>query len=164
MSNFYQDVISKDPRYHTTKPVNDKMLLEPVTREAVLAIIADAKSLHGIDIDTFETYRSKERQELLFKQKATKLKTVGVHHYGLAADFVKIIAGEPSWKGDFSFLVALCKKHGLISGSTWGQPKVKHTFVDPGHVQRITLQRQPTLFNLTWYPSESYSPYLDGAA
>jgi hypothetical protein len=45
---------------------------------------------------------------------ATKLKTVGVHHYGLACDLVKDIAGEPSWKGDFAFLGRLAKKHRLI--------------------------------------------------
>jgi hypothetical protein len=33
----------------------------------------------------FETYRSQERQQVLFEQGATQLRTVGVHHHGLPA-------------------------------------------------------------------------------
>ncbi len=161
--SFYTDVIAKDSRFHSTAPCHDILLLEPITRAAVQAIIADAKK-EGIELGAFETYRSRERQEMLYAQKATKLQKVGVHHYGLACDLVKMIGNQPSWKGDFSFLIALCKKHGLISGSNWGQPKVKHSFIDAGHVQRITLQRQQSLFAGSWYPDSSYSPYLDGAA
>ncbi len=95
MSNFYEDVILKDTRVNSTKIVADPTLLEPVTRQRVEAIIADAKA-HGLDLMVFETYRSQARQELLFNQGATKLRTVGVHHYGLACDIVKVIDGEPS--------------------------------------------------------------------
>ena len=61
---------------------------------------------------------------------ATKLKTVGVHHYGLACDLVKDIAGEPSWKGDFAFLGRLAKKHKMIWGGDWRSPGARHEFVD----------------------------------
>lgn len=156
--SFYTDVIAKDARFHSTAAVHDLALLEPVTRAAVMAIIADAKA-EGIDLMAFETYRSTERQLMLYNQKATKLKNVGVHHYGLACDLVKSINGQPSWKGDFSFMTALAKKHGLISGNDWGQPKVKHSFIDPDHVQRCSLAKQQALFAGTWYPSADYSPY-----
>lgn len=162
--SYFTDTIAKDPRFHSTKRIQDMSLLEPVTRAAVESIIADAEKDLGIILVAIETYRSTERQEMLFVQKATKLKKVGVHHYGLATDFAKRIAGEISFKGDFSFLVALCKKHGLISGNNWGQPKIKHTFIDPGHVQRVTIPRQASLFAGTWYPEPLYNPYLDGAA
>jgi hypothetical protein len=42
MSNFYTDVIKKDSRFGSLKPIHDLALLEPVTRTLVLAIIADA--------------------------------------------------------------------------------------------------------------------------
>jgi LAS superfamily LD-carboxypeptidase LdcB len=74
-----------------------------VTRSKVLAIIADAAAA-GIKLMAYETFRRQARQTKLYHQRATKLKTVGVHHYGLACDLVKDIAGEPSWKGDFAFL------------------------------------------------------------
>ena len=160
--SFYTDTIVKDNRFHSTKEVHDLMLLEPVTRAAVKAVIADAGAM-GIKLMAWETYRSKERQEALFVAKATKLKTVGVHHYGLACDLVKDVNGQPSWKGDFTFLTKLCKKHGLISGNDWGQPWAKHKFIDSCHVQRITLQRQKALFAGKWYPDSAYDPYKDAA-
>jgi hypothetical protein len=157
MTTFYTDVIAKDSRFHSTAAIHDMLLLEPVTRVAVQAVIADAKKL-GVDLMPFETYRSKERQLMLFKQGATKLKDVGVHHYGLACDLPKSIHGDPSWKGDFGFLVKLCAKHGLISGLDWGQPGKKHSFIDGCHVQRVSLAKQKALFAGTWYPDAYYRP------
>jgi len=82
------------------------------------------------------TYRSQARQQELFNQGASKLRVVGVHHFGLAVDLVKVVGGEPSWKGDFSFLGRLAHEHGLIWGGDWGDPAVPHTFIDAVHVQR----------------------------
>lgn len=161
-SNFFTDVISNDHRFKSVDRIADPNLLEPQTRARVLAIIADAKEL-GINLMIFETYRSRERQKQLFDQGASQLKNVGVHHYGLACDLVKSINGQPSWKGDFSFLRTLARHHGLISGIDWGEPGVKHSFVDSDHVQRITKGRQSSLFAGTWYPDDGYDPYQDGA-
>ncbi|MGH6826217.1 M15 family metallopeptidase [Methyloceanibacter sp.] len=157
MGNFYTDVIKKDPRFKTTKLVNDMALLEPVTRKLVREIIAEAAK-DGIKLMPFETYRSKARQEKLFAQGASKLKTVGVHHYGLACDLVKDIAGSPSWKGDFKFLGRLGKQHKMIWGGDWGKPDVKPRFYDGVHVQRCTVARQKSLFSGTWYPDDDYDP------
>jgi D-alanyl-D-alanine carboxypeptidase len=88
MGNFYTDSIQSDPRFKSVKPINDMALLEPVTRKLVKQIIADAAD-EGIKLVAFETYRSQARQTKLFAQGATQLKTVGVHHYGLACDLVK---------------------------------------------------------------------------
>jgi hypothetical protein len=157
MGNFYTDVIEKDPRFETLDVINDMELLEPVTRELVLAIIADAAK-DGIEIMVFETYRSQARQTILFDKNATKLKTVGVHHYGLACDLVKDVGGKPSWKGDFKFLGKLAKKHKMIWGGDWGNPAVKPTFYDGVHVQRCTVAKQKSLFSGKWYPDDSYDP------
>lgn len=159
--SFYTAIITNDSRFHSTQRINDLDLLEPITRQKVLDIVADADA-HGIHLMVFETFRSKERQRMLFDQGATKLKNIGVHHYGLAADIVKDVNGEPSWKGDFSFLGHLAHAHGLISGIDWGNPSIHHTFIDSDHVQRITLARQAKLFSLKWYPDDSYDPYQDG--
>lgn len=151
MSNFYTDTIQASPRFHSSGRISDLAMLEPGTRAAVQAIIADAAAA-GTPLLVFETYRSAERQKMLFDQRATQLRTVGTHHYGIACDLVKSIGGEPSWKGSFAFLGVLAKKHGLISGLDWGQPGVHHGFVDADHVQRCTLAQQPGLFAGTWYP------------
>ncbi len=158
MANFFQDVIKNDQRFTSTKCISDVALLEPTFRGHVQAIIADAAA-HGVTLIAFETYRSNERQEQLFNQGASKLKTVGVHHYGLACDLVRLAGGEPSWKGDFGIVGQLAKAHGLIWGGDWGAPAEKHTFVDPYHVQRCSLSDQAKLFREEWYPPDDYVAY-----
>lgn len=155
--NFYTDVIMADPRFNSTKRIADPELLEPTTRDLVQAIITDAAT-NGLKLMIFETYRSQARQQALFNQGATKLKQVGVHHFGLACDLVKDINGQPSWKGDFSMLGALAKHHKLIWGGDWGTPGSVHTFVDTDHVQRVTIGRQASLFSGDWYPDANYDP------
>lgn len=156
MSNFYKDVICKSPLFKSTTAVKTPDLLEPVTRAAVMAILSDAKAA-GHDLRLVETYRSCERQAALFKKKATKLKDVGVHHYGLAADFGLYVNGKYiGAAAPYGFLVALCKKHGLISGIDWGKPGVKNTFVDAGHVQRCAVLDQRRLFAGSFYPDDGY--------
>jgi hypothetical protein len=160
MGNFYTDTIQKDPRFNSTKRIDDPALLEPKTRSLVAAIIADAVA-NGMKLMIFETYRSEKRQLALFAQGATKLKQVGVHHYGLACDLVKDIGGQPSWKGDFSMLGDLARHHAMIWGGDWGTPGSKHTFIDDDHVQRCSVGRQASLFGGTWYPANNYDPYND---
>lgn len=160
IGNFYTNVIMNDPRFGSTKRIADPELLEPVTRDLVQAIIEDAAA-NGLKLMIFETYRSQARQIALFNQGATKLRQVGVHHYGLACDIVKDINGQPSWKGDFSMLGALAKHHKLIWGGDWGTPGSVHSFVDSDHVQRVTIGRQARLFAGDWYPDADYDPYDD---
>src|SRR5215469_8917734 len=162
MDNFFTDVIQNDPRLHTTKRVSDSALLEPTTRAAVEALIADAAA-HGIQLMIYETYRSLERQLDLFNQGASQLRNVGVHHYGLACDIVKDVNGEPSWKGDFSFLRGLAKAHGLIWGGDWGTPNVHHSFQDNDHVQRCSVTDQAQLFRGEWFPDATYNPYTEAS-
>lgn len=159
MSNFYTDVIQKDPRFSSVARVADMALLEPLTRAKVEAVLASARERFGIKLMVWETYRSTYRQLALFRQGATKLSKAGVHGYGLAADIVKDDGGQPSWKGDFTFLARLAQENGLISGQDWGHPGVPTDFVDACHVQRIAVAMQPQLFAGTWFPGEAYDPY-----
>lgn len=158
MGNFFTDVVSKDARLKSTKRVADMNLLEPIMRQKVEAIIADARA-NGVELMAFETFRSQARQTELFNQGATKLRNVGVHHYGLACDIVKLVAGEPSWKGSFALVGQLAHEHGLIWGGDWGAPNVRHSFVDLVHVQRCSIAKQAGLFRGEWYPEEDYDPY-----
>ncbi len=157
MTNFYQGIIQTDPRFHSTLSVRDINLLEPITRVAVAQIITDAAA-QSITLQITETYRSAERQQHLFDQHATQLRTVGVHHYGLACDFCKIVNGKASWDGDWKFLCDLARTHGLVSGGDWGHPELPHTFRDWDHVQRVAVSNQPKLFSGEWYPDDSYRP------
>ena len=157
--SFYTDVIQGSVDFGSSARIADIDLLEPVTRAAVQAIIAAAQQ-SGVALMVFETYRSQQRQELLFQQKATKLQTVGVHHFGLACDLVKVVGGEPSWKGDFGFLKGFAEANGLIWGGDWGNAHVVHSFQDDDHVQRINVADQSKLFNLSWYPDDAYRPVI----
>lgn len=158
--NFYTNVIQRDPRFHSSDRIDDAMMLEPATRARVMQIIADARHL-GIELMIYETYRSAQRQKELYDQGATKLRFVGVHHYGLACDLVKRVGGQACWKGDFDFLGGLAKKHRLIWGGDWGHPGVKPSFYDGDHVQRISVHRQTSLFDGSWYPDENYDAWAD---
>ncbi|MFZ0275954.1 MAG: M15 family metallopeptidase [Candidatus Sulfotelmatobacter sp.] len=120
MGNFYSDVICKDARFASLTRVNDPSLLESATRQLVQSVVSVAQQM-GIEVIIFETYRSQNRQQELFDSGATKLRTVGVHHYGLACDIVRVAAGEPCWKGDFSFLGQLAHSSGLIWGGRLGR-------------------------------------------
>ena len=160
MSNFFTDVIAGNARVNSPNRIADLNLLEPITRQKVLVILADARA-HGIEFMVFETYRSQARQEVLFSQGATQLQKVGVHHYGLACDIVKSVGGEPSWKGDFALLGEFARAHGLIWGGDWGTPGRPHNFVDPVHIQRCSIAKQAALFRGEWYPANDYDPYMD---
>lgn len=160
MGSFYTDVISRDARFGSQARINDPALLEPVTRQLVASVLSATLQM-GIEVMLYETYRSPERQQELFNQGATRLRTVGVHHYGLACDIVRVVSGEPSWKGDFSFLGQLAQSSGLIWGGDWGAPQIKHSFVDSVHVQRCTVARQGDLFAGAWYPDNTYNPCDD---
>ena len=144
MGSFYSDVLSHDARFDSPNRVDDPSLLEPVTRQLVEQLVAAARQM-GIAVMIYETYRSQQRQQELFENGATKLRRVGVHHYGLACDIVRVVGGEPSWKGDFSFLGQLTQSCGLIWGGDWGAPHIRHSFIDSVHVQRCTVARQGEL-------------------
>jgi len=160
VGNFFTEEIVKDARFQSTERVSASALLEPITRAGVAKIVQQARAL-GIDVVAFETYRSLTRQAALFAQGTTQVKTGGVHHYGLACDIVKIVDGAPTWEGDYSFLGHLAHANGLIWGGDWGQPEVRHSFVDAVHVQRCIIARQEALFAGEWYPGPDYDPYED---
>lgn len=162
MSNFY-DTIRNSAAFRSDAVCKDMNMLEPGTRAAVLALVADAKA-QNIDLRVLETYRSQTRQSALFVKHATQLRVVGCHGYGVAVDFGVFTNGKyEAGNKPYVFLRQLARKHGLISGQDWGHPKTGG-FVDSGHVQRVPVWRQAALFNGSFYPPVIYDPYQDSAA
>jgi len=149
--NFYTNVIQRDSRFHSPNAVKDEDLLEPSFLRKVHDVMAAAKA-QDIALAITETYRSSERQQQLFNEGKTRLRVVGVHHYGLACDFAKEAGGRLSWDGDWTFLTRLAAQHGVISGGDWGEPDKPHSFRDWDHLQGVTLPQQAALFAGTWYP------------
>jgi hypothetical protein len=164
MSNFYDTVIRNSKAFRSDNVYAGVDLLEPGMRAAVAALVAEAHAA-GHDLRVLETYRSQTRQGYLFTKHATKLRVVGCHGYGVAADFGVFINGKYAEDNKpYEFLRALARKHGLISGQDWGHAKESDSFVDSGHVQRVPVWRQQDLFGGTWYPPIDYDPYADSLA
>ena len=163
MSTFYDTVLRNSKAFRSDAVCKDPAMLEPGTRAAVIALVADAKA-KGIDLRLLETYRSQTRQSSLFMQHRTQLRVVGCHGYGVAADFGVFVNGQYAEHDEpYLPLRALARKHGLISGIDWGHPKIGG-FEDSGHVQRVPVWRQSALFSGVWYPPADYDPYQDSAA
>ena len=159
MGNFYTDTLQTNPNFHSTAAIRDMDMLEPEFRSQVEAFMA-ASAVAGTTLIVTETYRSSERQQQLFDQKLTQLRTVGVHHYGLACDFAKMVNGAASWDGDWTFCAGLAKQVStpdriVISGTDWGEPGQSHSFVDSDHIQGCTVDQQTGLFAGTWYPGDA---------
>lgn len=160
MSNFYQDVTKKDPRFNSTQVIKDVSLLEPGTRVKVAKLIVMAHEA-GHELRVGETYRSQARQRQLFNQKLTQLKNVGQHGFSTACDLQLFVNGKYDPNGtDYAFFADMCKKVGLITGINWGTSG-PHSFKDWDHVQSCPTFRQPELFAGTWYPDPNYDPYQD---
>lgn len=162
--SFYTDVIEKDARFKSSMICKDEALLEPGTRAAAAAFLADAKAA-GYDVRISETYRSPARQRMLFSEGYTQLKNVGCHGYGVAFDVQLFIGGKYVEDGQkYAFLLPIAKKHGLVWGGDWGTPHAKHTFRDWDHFQRIPVFRQQAMFSGQWFPPTEYDPYADMVA
>jgi hypothetical protein len=160
---FHSEVIRNSKAFRSDAVCKDMALLEPGTRAAVLALVEEAKAT-GHDLRVLETYRSQTRQSALFQKRATQLRTVGCHGYGVAVDFGVFTNGRyEEGNKPYVFLRAMARKHGLISGQDWGHA-VTGGFVDSGHVQRVPVWRQSALFSGSWYPPADYDPYADSAA
>jgi hypothetical protein len=141
MSDFYNDVITKDPRFCSLERVADINLLEPSTRQKVLKLMDDAKKI-GIELAVYETYRSQQRQLELFKRGQSKLRTVGGHHYGLACDLFRCTKGDPACYEDYILLGQLAQANGLVWGGDWCGPSARCTFFDPIPMQRYGVAGQ----------------------
>jgi D-alanyl-D-alanine carboxypeptidase len=92
MASFYDTTIRNSKAFRSDMVCKDVALLEPGTRAAVAALMADAKA-EGHDIRLLETYRSQTRQSALFMRHVTQLRVVGCHGYGVAADFGVFVNG-----------------------------------------------------------------------
>lgn len=146
MRNFYTDFLCRSPLFRSPERVSRLDHLEPTFRNKIRRLI-DAAKAEGIDARVIETYRSRERQRELYRQGKSQLRGVGVHHFGLAADLVRVVADRAVWDGDWSWLERLAKADGLVWGGNW------KGFPDPGHLQAVRLQDQARLFAGTWYPA-----------
>lgn len=142
--NWYEDEIKKHSQYISAKLVSDLDILYPQFSLLILKLFVSARK-EGLPICIYETYRSQERQAELFSKGVTKLKTNGMHHFGIAADLVFLNGKNPSWdsKNNWRRLGALGQTLGLEWGGSW------KSFVDLPHFQLIpaTASEQAKIIN-----------------
>lgn len=111
--------------------------LHPVVRAAVVGVLEDVRAAN-LPFRLFESYRSPERQAMLFAQGRTAPGDIvtkarpwtSYHQYGLAADFVLFIDGKWSWSANgvlaraWDQLHEIGRKHGLEPLS-WERPHLQ---------------------------------------
>lgn len=131
--NWHQEKIKKHPQCTNTQLVSDVDILYPPFALAILKIFAKAREA-GLGICIYETYRAQERQLELFDKGKTKLKSNGMHHFGVATDIVFFNDKKwPSWDAThpWSRLGEFGKSLGLYWGGDW------EDFRDLPHFQLI---------------------------
>lgn len=157
---WYTDVLQKSSEWESSQACYDPKLLFPAFKAVCDRIIARAAG-QGEIIHYGETFRSPARQKFL-KAKGLSQLTIGVHQFGLAADFVRIVGGKYDPLGqDYVFLLNLCNLEPCpwgrtVSGINWGddsRPISAEYFHDWDHVQGCTVEEQEKLFVETWYPT-----------
>lgn len=119
--SWYEENIKKHPQYASMKVVSDLDILYPPFAFCILKTFATARK-EGLRVCIYETYRSQERQMSLFNQGVSKIKTNGMHHFGVATDIVFLDEkNNPSWdeKNDWKRLGEIGKELKLIWGGDW---------------------------------------------
>ncbi len=142
--NWHKDHILNHPLFNTIGIVNDPSFLYPPFREKIQRLIVIATE-SGLNVGLYETYRSQARQLALFKQRKTKIKINGMHHYGVAADIVFTTPGGGwTWTprngaSDWKRLGQICKDLGLVWGGDW------RGLVDCPHLQFVSVAEQDAI-------------------
>lgn len=135
VDHYIQKLITSD-LYYSEKPCKDSNLLVTFFREKVASAITNYQlKFPGIEVVYVETYRSNALQLKHFNNRASKIKKDGMHHYGIAADFMFKIDGHATYQGDFKSLRQCFLDEGLFLLGEW----------DAGHVQGIAVEDQSLL-------------------
>ena len=109
-------------------PVKDSSLLFPEFRGKLQKSIDEYTVKYPGTIPVIvESYRSQSLQLQYYNSGASKIKTNGMHHYGIAVDIGFMVNGKFTYNGDYKYLRSLHTKNGLFLLGLW----------DAGHVQFI---------------------------
>jgi hypothetical protein len=95
---------------------NDDVMLFPDFRLKIICMLDYYKKDHVADIPAFfETYRSNSRQYSLYSSGASKVKSFGMHYFGLAVDLVNYKNGLIKWSLDYKALLKIGNDIGLTN-------------------------------------------------
>jgi hypothetical protein len=156
--NFYHDVLKASPIFNSPQACHDLDMLEPVTRDAVRQVIAEAAKL-GHKLVPVETYRSQARQAYFFRKHLTRIPRVGCHHFGLACDLAMMTPGRLTRVASITPSCVIWQRHpGLFQAST-GARRQSRTASGTGTMSSASRSGiSGALFAETWYPASDYRP------
>lgn len=138
IAEFYIKKLIPSDKYLNVLPCKDRSLLLPEFNDAVSRSIAKFQSRYpDVEVVFVETFRSNALQLKHFKNRASKIKSNGMHHYGIAVDLAFKIEGEFSYQGDYKYLRECHEMEGLKLLGLW----------DAGHVQYVPVVKQADLRN-----------------
>lgn len=153
--NWYQDKIKQHKQYQSLKVISDIDVLYPPMAFLIIKLFINAYK-EGLKVCIFETYRSQERQLDLFNKGTSKIKSNGMHHFGVATDIVfRNEKNYPIWRGSWDVLGKIGKDLGLYWGGDW------KGFIDCPHFQLIpaTVADQAKIIG---YQYPEYDEKIDG--
>ncbi|RPI18740.1 MAG: peptidoglycan-binding protein [Ignavibacteriae bacterium] len=134
IAEHYLSKIVTSNYYLQSNPVKEIELLYPGFK----ALLNKLRFNFPVQFAYTETYRSNTLQKQYYSQGLSKIKTNGMHHYGIAADLIFIIDGQRTYKGPFDKLHTAYESVGgpdLGSLENW----------DAGHLQFIPVVEQNRL-------------------
>jgi hypothetical protein len=88
IAKWFKDEIETSDDFNTPKPCNNIDLLYPPFRSVLEQLITEYQEEHETEPYVLETYRSNSLQQHYYDQGVSKIRTNGMHHYGIAADLV----------------------------------------------------------------------------
>lgn len=139
MAKHYVSVLLPSDSFLSPNPVRDKDLLYEPFHEMLLRLADNFHTAYGYAVKSLETFRSQALQLFYYNNGASQIKTNGMHHYGVACDFIFIDPnGASTYKGPWNKLHDAFEAMGgpdLGSLESW----------DAGHLQYIPVSEQTTL-------------------
>lgn len=95
---------------------NSADFLFPDFKLKLLQILEKYSEIEPADVPAFfETFRSNKRQFYLFQNGKTKIKSYGMHYYGIAVDLINFKNNLVRWSLNYDEIIRLAKLNGLTS-------------------------------------------------
>jgi peptidoglycan hydrolase-like protein with peptidoglycan-binding domain len=113
--HYLQKILTSD-KYLSPNVISDVDLLVPSFADKIQRLRTAYMEFHESTPVIFESYRSDVRQLICFQSGASKIRTSGMHHFGIAVDIIALDSkGNPSWNIlDYGSLHKIASSLGLI--------------------------------------------------
>jgi len=123
--------------YNSNSTCRNLELLYPPFRELIDKAIYSFELQYDYKVFIVETFRSNALQLRYYLNGASKVKTAGMHHFGIAVDCAFKVNGKFTYKGDIIGLREYMTEQGLTKLGMW----------DALHFQFIPVNKQRALRN-----------------